>query len=73
MIDIILYCSNWANIYARSCEPELVHDIVDSEEDQCYDDEDDSNGNENYQLRLHCRPSVSLLVVKFRLGDGSLH
>lgn len=34
--------SNWSSVYAHSYEPELVHDILDPEE--CYEDEDDSNG-----------------------------
>ena len=41
-ISIIL-CSDW-NTLSRYCyEPELVHDIIDSDEEY-YEDEDDSNG-----------------------------
>lgn len=43
--------SNWASVYAQSSyEPELVHDIIDSDEEQCYDHEDDSNGNDDSSL-----------------------
>lgn len=37
--------SNWASICVQSYEPEIVHDIVDSD-DQCYDEDEDSNGEE---------------------------
>lgn len=41
--DACKYYSNWSSIYAHSYEPDLVHHLVDSDE-ECYDDEEDSNG-----------------------------
>ena len=34
--------SDWSSLSVY--EPELVHDIIDSEEEEVYEDEDDSNG-----------------------------
>lgn len=39
--DVVWLLSDGTGIFAY--EPDIVHDIVDSEE-ECYDDEDDSNG-----------------------------
>lgn len=39
---------NWTDIYAHSYQPEIVHDLVDSDE-ECYDDEDDSNDEGNWR------------------------
>ena len=36
--------SDWSTLSAHSNEVELVHDIIDSSDDEHYDDEDDSNG-----------------------------
>ena len=41
--------SNWSSIYAHSYEPEIVHDFAGSEDEQCYDEEDDSNGEDYAQ------------------------
>ena len=36
--------SDWSDVCARFYEPELVHNVIYSEEEECYDDEEDSNG-----------------------------
>ena len=36
--------SNWSSVSAHSYQPELVHDITGSDEEEYYEDEDDSNG-----------------------------
>ena len=60
LFPLSLLSSNWAKIYARSYEPELVHDIIDSDQEQCYEDEDDSNGMHCNFLPPSPSPSPSL-------------
>lgn len=47
-----LPCSDWSSLTALP-ESELVHDIFESDEDDLYEDEDDSNGE--WHLTHACR------------------
>ena len=42
-LPLFLFLSDWSTLSVYSYHSELVHDIIESDDDK-YDDEDDSNG-----------------------------